>query len=314
MGNRIKLGMAATCVAVALTIATGGAATAADPTTGDGFYVSAEDTISALQGVSGDLVLDPAEGAGIGTVQLSDAASVNVPADPADGIALDSEGLGVSIGLPGSDAAGSGVVQADGTVTYPGEGFSNSVIASNEGLQLLTTISGSDSPTKYEYDVAIPESAELRETGGGTLAILDQEGNPVAIVLPAWARDANGVAVSTHFALEGDKLVQYVDHRQPGVAYPVVADPKFAWMGVLPTVKLNRSETYNMRYSAMPGKLALCVSLGGVAGVALAVPCAASLAVLSVKAGTIYASGKCMQVLIGPGILGGVEYKDSYCK
>lgn len=246
--------------------------------------------------------------------QLSDEASVNVPADPADGIALDSEGVGVSIGLPGSDAAGSGVVQADGTVTYPGEGFSNSVIASNEGLQLLTTISGSDSPTKYEYDVAIPESAELRETGGGTLAIFDQEGNPVAVVLPAWARDANGVAVSTHFALEGDKLVQYVDHRQPGVAYPVVADPKFAWMGVLPTVKLNRSETYNMRYSAMPGKLALCVSLGGVAGVALAVPCAASLAVLSAKAGTIYASGKCMQVFVGPGILGGVEYKDSYCK
>lgn len=134
------------------------------------------------------------------------------------------------------------------------------------------------------------------------------------MVLPAWARDANGVAVSTHFALKGNKLVQYVDHRQPGVAYPVVADPKFAWMGVLPTVKLNRSETYNMRYSAMPGKLALCVSLGGVAGVALAIPCAASLAVLSAKAGTIYASGKCMQVLIGPGILGGVEYKDSYCK
>lgn len=233
MGNRVKLGFAATGVAIALTIATGGAATAADLTTEDDSYVSAEDTISALRGVTGDLVLDPAGGAGIGTVQLSDTASVTVPADPSDGIALDSDGLGVSIGLPGSDAAGSGVVQPDGTVTYPGNGFSNSVVASDEGLQLLTTISGSDAPTKYEYDVALPAGAALRESGGGTLAILDQEGNPVAMVLPAWARDANGVAVSTHFAVEGDKLVQYVDHRQPGVAYPVVADPQFAWMGGL---------------------------------------------------------------------------------
>lgn len=120
--------------------------------------------------------------------------------------------------------------------------------------------------------------------------------------------------MTTRYVVEGSTLVQYVDHTEAGVAYPVVADPKFEWQGVLPTVKLNRSETYQMRYASVPTKLMLCGSIGSVAGVALGVPCALSIAVLSANAGSIYAKGKCMRVLIGPGILGGVAYKDKYCK
>ena len=52
----------------------------------------------------------------------------------------------------------------------------------------------------------------------------------------------------------------------------------------------------------------------GVAYPVVAVPCARSIAVLGAKAGSVYAKGKCLRVIIGPGVLGGAEYKDSYCK
>lgn len=238
---------------------------------------------------------------------------MQIPANPTAGVRMMVKGTDLTIGLPGSDEADRGVVHADGTVTYPGNDFSNSVIASEAGLQFLTTVSGAEAPTRFAYEIDLPEGMRMEESAG-VVTVFDRRGDLVLTTPPGWAVDANGAAVATRFAVEDDALVQYVEHRGGDVSYPVVADPQFAWWGVLPTVKLTRSETYKMRYASTSTKLALCVSLGGLAGVALAVPCAASLAVLSVKAGVVYASGKCLRVIIGPGILGGVEYKDSYCR
>lgn len=276
-------------------------------------YASPDGTATALAEIDGGLKLTPAEGSGLGTTELGPA-TVQIPADATSGVEVAVKGVTLTVGLPEADAADQGVALDDGTVTYDTQAFSSSVVASERGVQFLTTIAGADAPTRYEYAIDVPTGGSLKEIGGGAAAVFDEEGDPVVMILPAWAKDANGADVSTRYVVEGEKLVQYVQHDRPGVAYPVVADPQFAWMGIVPTVKLNRSETYNMRYAAVSTKLGLCVSLGGVAGVALAVPCAASLAVLSVKAGMAYGNGKCLQVLIGPGILGGVEYKDSYCR
>lgn len=276
-------------------------------------YVSADDTSTALNVLDDGLLLAPAEDAGLGAVDLGEA-TVEIPADPASGIGLESGGVELTIGLPGADDSGNGVDLDGGTVTYPGDGFSNSVIASEAGLQLLRTIAGPDAPTRYEYPIDLPADAVLEDAGGGMFAVSDGDGNPVLIVHPAWAKDASGADVPTRYALEGETLVQYVDHASVGVEYPVVADPKFEWWGVLPTVKLTRSETYQMRNAPLPAKVALCVKIGMVAGVALAVPCSLSMAVLTAKAGASYAAGKCLRVIIGPGILGAVEYKDKYCR
>lgn len=298
------------CVAaVAMLIGLGSAAPAVAD---EDDLVSATDTASALAGVSADLLLDPTN-ASFGRVDFPEGA-VEVSSDPEESVLLKTNGFDLSISLPLSEETGEGVTLDDGTIAYPGRGFSNSVIRSDSGVQLLTTIANAQSPTKYKYELDMPSDATITDLGGGLFAVVDGQGNPVVVALPAWAVDAEGVRVPTHYALEDGALVQYVNHTDVDVAYPVVADPQFEWLGPLPTVKLTRSETYNMRYSAMPAKLALCVSLGGVAGVALAAPCALSIAALSVRAGDIYASGKCLRVVIGPGILGAMDYKDSYCK
>lgn len=286
---------------------------AAPANAAEGDISSTDGTAAALAGIDGSLKLTPADGAGLGTTDLT-AATVHIPADPADGVTVAIEGVDLKIGLPGASAAEDGVPLADGTVTYTARAFSNSVIASEQGVQMLTTIAGPNAPARYEYSIDVPAGGALKEVGGGAAAVFNEDGNPVVMILPAWAKDSNGLDVPTHYAVEGDKLVQYVDHPGPGIAYPVVADPQFAWMGIVPTVKLNRSETYNMRYGSLPSKLALCGTIGGVAGIAVAGPCAVSLAVLTAKAGAFYGNGNCLQVLIGPGILGGVEYKDSYCR
>lgn len=299
------------CVAaVAMLIGLGSAAPASAD---EGDLVSATATASALAGVSKDLLLDPVDSSGFGRTNFLEG-SVEVSPDPKAGVLLETDGFNMSISLPGSEESRDGVILTDGTITYPGNKFSNSVIQSDNGVQLLTTIANVDSPTKYEYEIDLPSGATLADLGGGLLAVVDEEGNPLVLALPAWAVDAEGTSVPTRYALEDGKLVQYVEHTGMDVSYPVVADPRFEWLGPLPTVKLTRSETYNMRYSAMPAKLSLCVSLGGVAGAALAAPCALSIAALSVRAGDIYASGKCLRVVIGPGVLGAMDYKDSYCK
>jgi len=276
--------------------------------------VTAPETASALEDTDAGLLLTPSSDAGLGRVELSRSAIVEVPHTPSAGVTLEFRGLEMAVGLPGARESGRGVELRDGAVAFPGETFSNAVIASDDGVQFLTTLSGPASPTRFEYELDLPNGTKLEDLGGGLAAVVDAEGLPLLQIRPAWARDAEGANVATHYSVEGQTLVQHVFHRQRGVTYPVVADPKFEWWGVLPTVKLNRSDTYKMRYGSTPAKLSLCVALGGVAGVALAVPCAVSIAVLSAKAGTVYARGKCLRVIIGPGVLGGAEYKDSYCK
>lgn len=47
-------------------------------------------------------------------------------------------------------------------------------------------------------------------------------------VAPAWAVDASGRRVPTRFQLDGDTLIQVVEHASGEFNYPIVADP---WLG-----------------------------------------------------------------------------------
>lgn len=52
--------------------------------------------------------------------------------------------------------------------------------------------------------------------------------------------------------IEGNNLIQVVDHNQPGVAYPVIADPKATplWWGL--AIKLTNAETKKLRDNFTP--------------------------------------------------------------
>lgn len=49
-----------------------------------------------------------------------------------------------------------------------------------------------------------------------------------------WAVDANGVPVRTWFELDGNDLTQQFDLADPAIAFPIVADPDYYHMDLVP--------------------------------------------------------------------------------
>lgn len=220
---RTSLAMKSAAVIVASCVAVGlfGFANA------DAGEVNAADAVAAIQAVA------PASLSDVATVSSDDqtaaeasvpGGAVAVPVDPADGIDL---GASVQIGLPfaqhASDAADSpvpGVVAFDnnnGSTTVP-------VIFSDGTLQINTVIENPSAPKRYEYPIDVPDGASLTQDANGTVAVVTADGSPLRVFGEAWAKDANGEAVPTHYEVHGNTLTQVVDFA-PGTAFPVVADP-----------------------------------------------------------------------------------------
>lgn len=242
---------------------------------------------------------------------------ISVPTDPAAGISVVGGGVDLGIGLPNGTKASPASVDGDGIVSYDnGDGSATVPVVKDDGsVQITTVIDGPDAPTRYAYPLDVPEGGSIEDAGNGMIAVLDQDGEFVAAVMPPWAKDANGNPVATHFEIDGDTLTQVVEHTA-ATAYPVAADPKFAWYGVLPSVKTTRSETSQLRGigAGATGAAKYCAAFIKAAGIAGAVLCTANSISIMVNANRIYAEGKCAQLLIGPGAIGTIGYKDSYCR
>ncbi|WP_232487807.1 MULTISPECIES: hypothetical protein [Bacillus] len=48
--------------------------------------------------------------------------------------------------------------------------------------------------------------------------------------MPAWAKDAHGKTVSTHYKVDGNKLIQIVEFDKKST-FPVIADPGWIKIG-----------------------------------------------------------------------------------
>ncbi|HLP22431.1 MAG TPA: hypothetical protein VK139_00095 [Microbacteriaceae bacterium] len=156
-------------------------------------------------------------------------ATYDIPRDASEGLSVSrSDGLGYSIHLPGSDGASDAVRLDNGAIAYPGTGSSaNAAISTLDGFQMLTVIADANAPTRYAYRIDLPSGARIELINNGA-QIVTADGTVLAVVSAAWARDAKGQEIPTHFEVEGDQLVQVVDHTSvEGVAYPVTADPDF---------------------------------------------------------------------------------------
>lgn len=184
---------------------------------------------AALENVAAEdasLLLSPATGPGTGITQVGEGTAA-VPATADVPVSLTGEdGAQLDIHLPteSSPEAAPAAVLGGGTVVYPGADFSNSVIVGDAGVQMLTTIAGQDSPTAYEYRVSLEEGQALESTEGGA-AILNADGTIAVAIGKAWAKDAKGVDVPTHYEVHGSTLTQIVDHADGNFTYPVLADP-----------------------------------------------------------------------------------------
>lgn len=86
----------------------------------------------------------------------------------------------------------------------------------------------SDAPDRFDYMITAAHDSELRLELDGTVTILTADGEYAGGVAPAWAKDATGAAVPTHYEIDGSILTQVVEHTGAGLQYPVTADP---WLG-----------------------------------------------------------------------------------
>ncbi|WP_222119135.1 hypothetical protein [Microbacterium sp. 1.5R] len=211
---------AATIIAGSLLWA-GSSAHADEPADG----VSAQEVAVALEGLDPGLVKD----AVVHTTGPSAESTleVRVPTTAADDVSVAVGDFDLSISLPHAAAAESGQLLADGTTVYPSDGASsNAVIPTEGGVQLLSVLENREAAETYPYDLTIPVGYRLESTADGGARIVDDQGTVKVEFETAWAEDASGVAVPTHYAVEGNTLTQVVEHKDlDNVSYPIVADP-----------------------------------------------------------------------------------------
>jgi len=165
--------------------------------------------------------------------------AVLVPTDQAQPfVVLDGSGTSVGIGVPRTAGMQPARI-VDDTVVFTDQesGVATTVQPLASGsVRTSVTIAGPDSPNQYRFPVSLEDGGSLALRDDGSVAVsnevsyLDQAGKVItrrvvtSTIAAAWAVDADGMAVPTHYSLEGNTLVQHVDLSATR-AFPVVADP-----------------------------------------------------------------------------------------
>lgn len=169
---------------------------------------------------------------------------IEIPKDGDENIVMESEdGEEFSMGLPEEAEDAEAVVTDDGTIVYDtNEDVSVAVQALSEeqdgmtfeGVRTMVTIEDASAPKEYAFAFDLPEgyrivkdtdfSDELDEYDCGAVYVLNNQGESVNTIDPAWAMDANGNDVETYYKIEENVLIQVVEFDEDS-AFPIVADP-----------------------------------------------------------------------------------------
>lgn len=149
----------------------------------------------------------------------------------------------IKIGIPNDMEVSSPVVTEDGSYQYNGdENVSLVVQPTEEGVRSVVNINDASAPKEYKFDLDLPEGHKLifsSDYFGEDLALEDDieevfvvdENNIIqGIFGEAWAKDANGNDVPTHYEIEGNSLTQVVEFND-NTAFPVLADPDWVAIG-----------------------------------------------------------------------------------
>lgn len=199
---------------------------------------------------------DPATAGPSTAVVLGDiaAALAEQPAGPiaTDQVLADAPGEEVAADLPETGADSAEATTAVGTLTmdipaagtdlapaseatalFDGTAPATTVAVQNttEGLRALVHIDSLASPERFDFPIGGDVTA-LRPTEDGGVEALNANGEVIMTAPAPWATDANGVAVPTHYEVNGTTLTQVVEHHAGTYAYGIVADPwwnPFSW-------------------------------------------------------------------------------------
>ena len=245
------------------------------------------------------------------------------PVGPTDTVAIDSvdgtasvelNGGGVAeIKLPFADSERATTTVDAHSATFRDEASDTTAVVQplvTNGVRMILTMGGAESPSRYEFDLGDSSGiVELSLAPNGGVQVSDSLGGDLGFIAAPWAMDANGDPIPTYYEIDGNRLVQVVDHE--GAVYPVVADPSFQGdCGyVTCTLRFNRARTRDARDAAW-----IIGAVGGACAVVsagtLAIVCGAAVApaavVLAVAAGRYYEDGDCLKIKFS--IAGGLAW------
>ena len=191
-----------------------------------------------------------------GNVELNGNLSLN-PETPVE--VAGENGAVLDIKLPQNLGLGLGEKASDGTVVFHSK--NNKVDAAvqvldNGSLRAQTIIN--DPTASHEFSYGVGERFQPVQAPDGSFWTVgfSESGEYQAFSIDdAWARDANGNSVSTHYEIRGNELVQIVEPAQ-GAAYPIVADPTWQWYKLAYGAGFSKAETRNI--AASGGVAAAC--------------------------------------------------------
>lgn len=295
--------IATVALAVTLTAATAGTAFAApSPDDEVASLISrvAPDQGSVLQGVEGVA----------GTQIAAGEMTISIPDSPADAVSIDGpRNDDFSISLPTELNLENGSTAADGTVVYNSADADSgaAVQALDDGsVRMQTVIPDAGSTHEFTYNLEGGFAPAEAEDGSMWAIGLDNAGDPAAYSIEtAWARDANGNDVPTRYEIRGESIVQVVTPNAD-TAYPIVADPRWAWYAFAYGAKFNKDETRG--FASIGSVAGFCGLLGGGAGIA----CGVLGAQWWAQAGIANNEGKCLFIATVPAPLG-LVYDDDDC-
>lgn len=199
------------------------------------------------------LVTEATEAAGAlpATPLVDSSVDVSVPVAATDGVDVQvGDDVGFTVSTPAGISTGEGVLTDDGSTVFLGdEGQPDVAVTPVEsGVRISTVLWDESGPASFVYPLPEGVDAEVQPDGGVTLTrSVEVEGSAavaevVGEVEPAWAIDADGVAVPTTYVIADGTLTQKVDTT--GAAFPVVADPTWGFTSPIQIrVRWNRAET-----------------------------------------------------------------------
>jgi len=178
--------------------------------------------------------------------------------NPADSVTIPGEdGASLGVRLPSEVTVGESAISSDGTVVYGGigdEAVDVAVQALDSGaVRIQTIINAPSSPHEFSY--GLEDGFQVAEAADGSIWAVGftEAGDFQAYsVGKAWARDANGAEVDTHYELRGSELTQVVSPTEATV-YPIVADPTWQWYNAAYGAGLSKSETRDAAGQSLGG-------------------------------------------------------------
>ena len=201
--------------------------------------------------------------------------SVSVPVDPSQPLRVEGgAGMTLEVSLPPEAKTALGTQASDGTVVYESDddgAHIASQMLSNDALRVQTILPDRNAAREYTYTIG--DGLTPVKTDDGSLWVVGfAEGGEFEAfsVGEAWARDAHGATVATHYEVEGQNIIQVVTPEEDA-AYPIVADPTWQWYSAAYGAGFSKSETRKLANAGavagfcglLPGTLAVVCGVAG---------------------------------------------------